>query len=129
MGTDKKLRTSIGQERPATRRRVSGKNGEFKSRRKWQWESHRSRESTAATVDQIVFRNGENGSINKPVKVAFRGNVEFVDADVEAIVIDREVREVGDTRPALVGIVRQRGIEGVNEIITGRIRSLANGEI
>ena len=129
MGTDKKLRTSIGQERPATRRRVSGKNGEFKSRRKWQWESHRSRESTSAAVDQIVFRNGENGSINKPVKVAFRGNVEFVDADVEAIVIDREVREVGDTRPALIGIVRKRGIEGVNEIITGWIRSLANGEI
>ena len=43
--------------------------------------------------------------------------------------IDREVREVGDTRPALVGIMRQRGIEGVNEIVTGWIRSLADGEI
>ena len=129
MRTDKKLRASIGQERPATRRRVGGEDGELKSRRKWQWESHHSRESTAATVDQIVFRNGENGGINKSVKVAFRGNVEFVDADVEAIVVDRKMREVGDTRPALVGIVRQRGIEGVNEIITGWIRSLANGEI
>src|SRR6266403_4629467 len=129
MGTDNKLRASIGQERPATRRRVSGPNGELKSRRKWQRESHHARESTAATVDQIVFRNGENGGINKPVKVAFRGNIELVEADVEAIVVDRKMREVGDTRPALVGIVRKRGIEGVNEIVTRWIRSLADGEI
>jgi hypothetical protein len=75
------------------------------------------------------FETARIGGINKPVKVAFRGNVEFVDANVEAIVIDREMREVGDTRPALVGIVRQRGIEDVNEIVTGWIRSLADGEI
>ena len=56
-------------------------------------------ESTAATVDQVVFRNGENGGINKPVKVAFRSNVEFVDADVEAIVIDRKVRKSGTRGP------------------------------
>jgi hypothetical protein len=129
MRTDKKLGASIGQQRPATRRRVGGENGELKSRRKWQRESHHARESTAATVDQVVFRNGENGGINKPVKVAFRGNVEFVDADVKTLVIDCEVREVGDTRPALVGIVRKRGIEDVNEIVTSWIRSLAGGEI
>src|SRR4030095_8916977 len=126
--THKKRGASIGQKRPATRRRVGGKNGELKSRRKWQWESHHSRKGTATTVDQIVFRNGENSGIDKTVQVAFRGNVEFVDADVEAIVIDREMREVGDTRPALVGIVRTRGIEDVNEIVTGWIRSLADGE-
>src|SRR5438552_13102295 len=95
MRTDKKLRASIGQERPATRRRVGGKNGEFKSRRKWQRESHHSRESTAATVDQIVFRNGENGGINKSVKVASRGIVEFVDAELGAMGVDRKMREAG----------------------------------
>jgi hypothetical protein len=67
MRTHKKLRASIGQKRPATRRRVGGKNGELKSRRKWQWESHHSRKGTATTVDQIVFRNGENSGIDKPV--------------------------------------------------------------
>ena len=123
------MSAAIREERPATWRRISGKNCELKPRRKWQRESHHSRENTAATVDQIVFRNGENGGINKSVKVAFRGNVEFVDADVEAIVVDRKMREVGDTRPALVGIASTRRIEGVNEIVTGWIRSLANGEI
>src|SRR4029453_3626737 len=129
MRTHKKLRASIGQKRPATRRRVGGKNGEPKSRRKREGEWPPPRKGTATTVDQIVFRNGENSGIDKPVPVAFRGNVEFVDADGEAIVIDREMREVGDTRPALVGIVRTRGIEDVNEIVTGWIRSLADGEI
>ena len=84
---------------------------------------------TAATVDQVVFGDGDDGGINKPVKVAVRGNVEFVEANVEAVVIDREVWEVGNTRPALVGIVGTRRIESVNEIVTGWIRSLANGEI
>ena len=36
--------------------------------------------------------------------------------------VDREMREVGDTRPALVGILRTRSIESVNEIVTGWIR-------
>jgi hypothetical protein len=33
-------------------------------------------------------------------------------------VIDRKVREVGDARSALVRIVRERGIEDVNGVVT-----------
>ena len=65
----------------------------------------------------------------KPSRLPSGVNVEFVEADAQAVVIDREVWEVGYTRPALVGIVGTRRIEGVNEIVTGWIRSLANGEI
>jgi len=58
--------------------------------------------------------NSEDDGIDKPVDVAFRGDIEFVDADVEAIMVHCKMRKIRDTRSALVWISRQRGIQGVN---------------
>src|SRR6266567_5022988 len=127
--TDKKLSTAISEEWPATRRRISGKNRELKTRREWQRETHDAWKTTAAAVDQILFGDGEDGGVNETVKVAFRGDIEFVDADVEAIVIDRKVREVGDTRPALIGVFRKSRIQGVNQVGAGGIRRLADRQV
>ena len=93
------------------------------------WESHARVESTAATVDQVVFGNGEDGGIDEAIEAPVGVNAEFIDADIKPVVIHGKMRKIRYSGTTSVGIVGTRRIEGVNEIVTGWIRSLANGEI
>jgi hypothetical protein len=61
--------------------------------------AHDAWKSTAASVDQVLLRDGEDGGINKPSKLPSGVILNSLIADVEAIVIDCKVREVGMRGP------------------------------
>src|SRR4030095_370588 len=112
-----------------TRWRISWKNRELKAGREWQWKTYDGRHRTAAAINQGFLGDSENGSVDKVTEGPVGVDFEFVDADIQPIMIHCKVWEIRYSRTTFVGIIRQRSIQNVNEIIPGWIIGLTDGEI
>ena len=76
-----------------------------------------------------MFGDCEDGGIDKAVKGTFRGDIEFINADVQAIVIDGKVGEIRNTRAALIWVFGESRVQRVNQVSAGGVRGLADRQV
>ena len=76
-----------------------------------------------------MLGDSKDGGVDEAIEGPIRVDAEFVDADIKAIVIHGKVREIRYSRTTFVRIMRQRGIQNIDQIVPCGVISLADRKI